>query len=118
MPDAAARGHMVAGLRAHLKAGGHCFLVLPRSCVERSRKLTPARFDDVLARAGLVERERRVTPKLLCLCLEAGAPGPAAPTAAEGGDALRPRRRKGNDFDIVLPGDSSTGPAAAGRRRR
>ena len=106
LPDAAARGRMVAGLVAHLRAGGLCFLVVPRSCLERSAATTPARFDAVLRRAGLVELERRATPRLLHPASPpagadaAPAPAPSAPT--------RPRRKKANsEFDVVLPASSA-----------
>ncbi|CAH0376442.1 unnamed protein product [Pelagomonas calceolata] len=101
LPDAAARGRMVAGLVAHLRPGGLCFLVVPRSCLERSAATTPARFDAVLRRAGLVELERRATPRLLHLCLAAGGADAAPAPAPE--HRLRPRRKKANEFDVVLP---------------
>ena len=101
LPDAAARGRMVAGLVAHLRPGGLCFLVVPRSCLERSAATTPARFDAVLRRAGLVELERRATPRLLHLCLAAGGADAGPAPAPE--HRLRPRRKKANEFDVVLP---------------
>ena len=101
LPDAAARGRMVAGLVAHLRPGGLCFLVVPRSCLERSAATTPARFDAVLRRAGLVELERRATPRLLHLCLAAGGADAAPAPAPE--HRPRPRRKKANEFDVVLP---------------
>ena len=101
LPDAAARGRMVAGLVAHLRPGGLCFLVVPRSCLERSAATTPARFDAVLRRAGLVELERRATPRLLHLCLAAGRADAGPAPAPE--HRLRPRRKKANEFDVVLP---------------
>ena len=101
LPDAAARGRMVAGLVAHLRPGGLCFLVVPRSCLERAAATTPARFDAVLRRAGLVELERRATPRLLHLCLAAGGADAAPAPAPE--HRLRPRRKKANEFDVVLP---------------
>ena len=105
LPDAAARGRMVAGLVAHLRPGGLCFLVVPRSCLERSAATTPARFDAVLRRAGLVELERRATPRLLHLCLAAGGADAAPAPAPE--HRLRPRRKKANEFDVVLPASSA-----------
>ena len=101
LPDAAARGRMVAGLVAHLRPGGLCFLVVPRSCLERSAATTPARFDAVLRRAGLAELERRATPRLLHLCLAAGRADAGPAPAPE--HRLRPRRKKANEFDVVLP---------------
>ena len=74
LPDAAARGRMVAGLVAHLRPGGLCFLVVPRSCLERSAATTPARFDAVLRRAG---------PRGARAARDAAAPAPL------------PRRRRG-----------------------
>ena len=105
LPDAAARGRMVAGLVAHLRPGGLCFLVVPRSCLERSAATTPARFDAVLRRAGLVELERRATPRLLHLCLAAGGADAGPAPAPE--HRLRPRRKKANEFDVVLPASSA-----------
>ena len=105
LPDAAARGRMVAGLVAHLRPGGLCFLVVPRSCLERSAATTPARFDAVLRRAGLVELERRATPRLLHLCLAAGRADTGPAPAPE--HRLRPRRKKANEFDVVLPASSA-----------
>ena len=96
---------MVEGLVAHLRPGGLCFLVVPRSCLERSAATTPARFDAVLRRAGLVELERRATPRLLHLCLAAGGADAAPAPAPE--HRLRPRRKKANEFDVVLPASSA-----------
>jgi 25S rRNA (adenine2142-N1)-methyltransferase len=100
LPEALARGRMVAGLVAHLRPGGLCFLVVPRSCLERSLATTPARFDAVLRRAGFVELERRATPRLLHLCLAAGGAG-GGEVAPE--HRLRVRRKKANDFAVSLP---------------
>ena len=91
LPDAAARGRMVAGLVAHLRPGGLCFLVVPRSCLERSAATTPARFDAVLRRAGLVELERRATR----------------------GSAPPPRRRRGGRGARRRPSTDGCGGEAA-----
>ena len=116
VPSPRDRGRAVANLAAHLKPAGLCFVVLPLTCLERSSKTTPGAFDAALAAAGLRELERRATPKLLHLCLErsdAPDPRPAAPAA---GAELRPRRKKTNDFHVVLPGAAA--PTAATRRTR
>ena len=105
LPDAAARGRMVAGLVAHLRPGGLCFLVVPRSCLERSAATTPARRRTASKRAGVVELERRATPRLLHLCLAAGGADAAPAPAPE--HRLRPRRKKANEFDVVLPASSA-----------
>ena len=108
---------MLASLRAHLSPGGLCFLVVPRTCVERSSRTTPVAFDAVLARAGFRELERRDTPKLLHLCLEtadAPSPRPAAPR----GEASKPRRKKTNDFHITLPGDVPAPDESKRKRKR
>ena len=73
--------------------------------VSRWRPSTPARFDAVLRRAGLVELERRATPRLLHLCLAAGGADAAPAPAPE--HRLRPRRKKANEFDVGLPASSA-----------
>lgn len=104
VPTAKARGRMVANLFAHLKPGGLCFLVLPLTCVERSSRTTPDAFDALLRAAGFRELERRLTPKLLHVCLEAtggSAPRPSQPVAADARPKVR--RKKTTDFHVVLP---------------
>ena len=56
MPDALARGAMLRGLRAHLRPGGLCFVMLPLRCVAGSPFTTRDTFADALAAAGLEAR--------------------------------------------------------------
>mmetsp|Transcript_13456 Transcript_13456/g.54008 ORF Transcript_13456/g.54008 Transcript_13456/m.54008 type:complete len:193 (-) Transcript_13456:650-1228(-) len=113
---AARRGAMLAKIRRHLGPPrddetsstnkGLLFLVVPRTCVERSRAMRPARFAEVLAEAGFGEIvDRRESPKLLHLCLRATAPATAGDGRADvvPSSSAQPKRRPTNDFDIVLP---------------
>lgn len=62
VPDALARGAMLRGLRAHLRLGGLCFVMLPLRCVAASPFTTRASFAAALAAAGFEARPSRVAP--------------------------------------------------------
>jgi 25S rRNA (adenine2142-N1)-methyltransferase len=64
-----ARGRMLLLCFAHLKPGGHCFLNLPRRCVENSRFITRATFEAMLAGVGFELRDITVKPKVIMYCL-------------------------------------------------
>lgn len=94
-----------------MAAYGLVFLVLPRSCLERSRATTPAAFDGALRALGFEEVERRLTPKLLHLILTPLVHPFRPPTFASTrpfsvSDPKTPmlRRRKPiNDFAVAVP---------------
>lgn len=112
VPDAASRGRMVANIRAHLKPGGAAFLVVPRTCLERSSRSRPADFFSCLEASGFKIVERKYTPRLVHVGLQADdAPAPWAPGVADG-DAPKARKKKTTDFAVSLPG------APAPRRKR
>lgn len=104
------RGAMLMRMR-DMATDGLVFLVLPRSCLERSRVTTPAAFDDALRALGFEEVERRLTPKLLHLILTPSAhpfrPPSFARTkpfslSAPKTPMLR-RRKPINDFAVAVP---------------
>ena len=105
LPDAAAGGRMVAGLVAHLRPGGLCFLVVPRSCLERSAATTPARFDAAPATRG-PRGARAALPRRRGLEVDLSTLPPAGPTRRR---RRRPSRRRGRapeegeqaQFDVV-----------------
>jgi 25S rRNA (adenine2142-N1)-methyltransferase len=56
VPDALSRGAMLRGMRAHLRAGGLLFVMLPLRCLTHSPFNTHARFAEALAAAGFEVR--------------------------------------------------------------
>ncbi len=83
VPDALARGAMLRGLRAHLRPGGLCFVMLPLRCVASSPFTTRDTFAAALAAAGLEVLETKESPKVAFICARAVAlPDAAARRAA------------------------------------
>jgi hypothetical protein len=59
VPDALSRGAMLRGMRAHLRASGLLFVMLPLRCLTHSPFTTHDRFADALAAAGFEVRVKR-----------------------------------------------------------
>ncbi|KAJ8599479.1 hypothetical protein CTAYLR_010491 [Chrysophaeum taylorii] len=95
------RGAMLRKLREHA-LGGLVFLVIPRSCVEKSRRMTPSKFETILDDVGFLQLRRHLTPKLIHLCLTPKShPFPAAAEMEPPVERLRVHK-PANDFDIPL----------------
>ena len=71
VPDALARGAMLRGLRAHLRPGGLCFVMLPLRCVASSPFTTRDTFAAALAAAGLEVLETKESTKVVFICARA-----------------------------------------------
>jgi 25S rRNA (adenine2142-N1)-methyltransferase len=73
VPNARARGEMLKRCHAYLEADrGHLFLMLPRSCLTHSRRLTLAGFKQrVLPHYGFRLVREHATPKVAFFVLQA-----------------------------------------------
>lgn len=71
VPTAKRRGEMLAGYRAHLRPGGHLFLMLPLLCLTNSKHTTRASFAGILNQVGFTIQETRDSPKVSFFCATA-----------------------------------------------
>jgi len=129
VPTPEARGDMLRRCRAHLRAQGLLFLMIPLLCVTNSSYTTEALLLELLQTVGFSLAARRDTPRIAFFCLQrqeglgetaeesadlpaaaAAAEAAAAPAAGAGaggrgkGGGLRVVRkgRKRNNFAVVL----------------
>ena len=75
MPEPRRRFDMLVGLRAQLRAGGVCFITVPRTCLQHSFTLTHDIFCDGLRAVGLVpvafgraSEKVAAAPCIACAC--------------------------------------------------
>jgi hypothetical protein len=128
VPDAASRGAMLRGMRAHLREGGMLFVMLPLRCVTHSRFTTRASFADALAAAGFEARGagthacswQQHVMRQTDICTRAGA---GHKGVAEGCVCVRARggaatRRRAARRARALPGPAARAGARRGADQR
>lgn len=78
---------MLLGYRAHLRQGGHLFLMLPLLCLTNSKHTTRVSFAATLKTAGFKIRAVRDSPKVAFFCATAVDVPQGSVSVPEKGDA-------------------------------
>lgn len=110
VPTAKRRGEMLMGYHAHLRPGGHLFLMLPLLCLTNSKHTTRTSFVATLEKAGFRIQAARDSPKVAFFCATAvevpqgNVPvlGKRRDTQLTGATDAKRGHRGRNDFAVSL----------------